>query len=171
MTNRAREVLSDCRLVLQMLEDEKDLRRWRIHWAAAVALIRTVGYALDKVDGKNPDVKRVASAAFKRWKSDTAEHEIFREFIERERNNILKEYQFNVHPLDEVEIAITTKLVPVQGSEPIEIQQVFPIGENIYRPLLDSYREGDDARDVLAEAIDWWEAELSAIDKFVQPAR
>jgi hypothetical protein len=41
---------------------------------------------------------------------------------------------------------------------------IIPIGDNIYRPLVDGIREGDDARDVLSEAIDWWEAELRAIE-------
>jgi hypothetical protein len=47
------------------------------------------------------------------------------------------------------------------------VDQVYPIGENIYRPILDGYREGDDARDVLADAIEWWEKELAAIEKVV----
>lgn len=148
-----------------MLEEEKDLQRWRIHWAAAVALIRAVGHVLDKVDGADPAIKREANAAFARWKSDAPQHEIFREFIERERNNVLKQYQFNLHPLEEVHVAVGTILHPVAGDAPIEMTGIFPIGDNIYRPLLDSYREGDDARDVLAEAIEWWEIELIAIER------
>ncbi len=151
-----------------MLEEETDLQRWRIHWAAAIALIRAVGHVLDKVDGSNPDVRSEANAAFKRWKSEAPEHEIFREFIERERNNLLKEYQFNVHPLDEVHVAVRATVQPPEGGEPIEIQGVYPIGDNIYRPLLDGYREGDDARDVLADAIEWWDAELIAIDMAIR---
>jgi hypothetical protein len=168
MTNRAREVLNDCRIALQMLEEETDLQRWRINWAAAVALIRSVGYVLDKVDGDDPVIRRVANAAFKKWKSDAPEHQIFREFIELERNNILKEYQFNVHPLEEVPVTVITKLQPVAGGEPIAVEQIVPIGDNIYRPLVDSYREGDDARDVLSEAIDWWEKELTAVDRLAK---
>ena len=51
MTARARIVLEDCRLALQLLEEETDLRRWRLHWVAAVALVRAVGHVLEKVDG------------------------------------------------------------------------------------------------------------------------
>lgn len=93
------------------------------------------------------------------------EHEIFREFIERERNTLLKEYEFNIHPLEDVGIVMTMKGQPIDGGELVEIGQDFKIGENIYRPLMDGPWAGDDARDVLQEAIDWWERELDLIDK------
>ena len=170
MTERARQVLNDCHVVLQMLEEERDLQRWRIHWAAAVALIRAVGHVLYKVDGANDQyVRQAASAAFKRWQSDAPEHEIFREFFDRERNNILKEYQFNLHPLEEVSVSVRYTLQPTEGGDPIDLHGVFPIGDNIYRPLLDSYREGDDARDVYSEAIQWWESQLTAIENSRSP--
>ena len=167
MIFRAREVLSDCKIALEILEEEQDLQRWRIHWAAAVALIRAVGHVLDKVDGGDPDIKNVASKYFKSWKKLGPAHEIFREFIEKERNNILKEYQFGIHPNEEVGMVIQVGLEPVSGGKRINVGEIFNIGENIYRPLLDSYREGDDARDVLSEAIDWWEIQLDLIDEEV----
>lgn len=164
MTYAAREVLDDCRLALTMLEEETDLARWRVHWAAAVALVRAVGHVLDKVDGEDPLTKRLANAAYRRWKGTAPEHEIFREFIERERNSILKEGRFRHHPLEEVQMAVAYTLRnPVTG-ETIQAGEVLPLGDNVYRPLLDGWREGDDARDVLSEAIDWWEAELRALE-------
>jgi len=166
MTRAARKVLEDCRVALQLLEEEQDLQRWRIHWAAAVALTRAVGHVLDKVDGDNPKIKAAARAAFARWKIDHA-NEIFREFIEGERNAILKGYRFSHHPSDEVDIAVLLTLRhPVTG----EIRQeaeVIPIGENIYRPMLEGFREGDDARDVLSDALEWWTQQLDSIDAAV----
>ena len=110
MTARARNVLEDCRTALRLLEDEKDLQRWRIHWVAALALIRAVGHVLGKVDGADPATAALAKAAYKKWKSDAPEHEIFREFIERERNFILKEYEFNLHPLQEVHVLVQAQV-------------------------------------------------------------
>lgn len=165
MTARARYVLEDCRLALEMLERETDLRRWRVHWAGAVALLRAVGHVLDKVDASNPGIRRAADAAYRRWKSDAPEHEIFREFIEKERNNLLKEYQFNTHPQEEIEFLLQRTLAPVGAGAPVVDYQIATIGENIYRPLMDGLCEGNDARDVYAEAIEWWEKELSAIEK------
>jgi hypothetical protein len=164
MTYAARQVLGDCRLALTMLEEETDLARWRIHWAAAVALIRAVGHVLDNVDGEDPVTKQLASAAFRTWKGQSPEHEIFREFIEKERNSILKEYRFSHHPLEEVQVAVAYTLQNPETGEEMQGGDVFPMGDNIYRPLLDGFREGDDARDVFSDAIDWWHAQLEGIE-------
>lgn len=91
MTYAARKVLDDCRLALAMLEEETDLARWRVQWAGAIALVRAVGHVLDKVDGKDFATKRLASEAFQTWKSTAEEHMIFHEFIDKERNSIIKE--------------------------------------------------------------------------------
>lgn len=165
MTVKAREVLSDCRLAGQMLEKEKDLQRWRVHWAAAVALVRTVGHVLDKVDGRTPAIKIAAADRYKIWKSGAPKHEIFREFIEKERNNLLKEYQINIHPVEEVSVVVRTRFQRVADGELLDTAAVFELGENIYRAMLDGPWAGEDARDVLQEAIKWWETELDTIDK------
>jgi hypothetical protein len=171
MTARARKVLDDCRVALQLLEEETDLQRWRIHWVAALALVRAVGHVLEKVDGADAAISGIANAAYKRWKSTAPEHEIFRQFIERERNIMLKEYEFNTHPLEEVRVLVQTQVQRVSDGRPGELSGVFPIGDNIYRPLLDGFREGDDARDVLSDAIDWWESELSGIERALEGKR
>ena len=163
MTHKAREVLNDCCVALNMLEEESDLQRWRILWAAAVALIRAVGHVLDKVDGEDQIVKAVAREFYKTWKCD-AEHIIFREFIEHERNILLKEYRSDVHPLDKVQVVVEMPIVPVHGGEPQTSAQVFDLDENIYRPILDGPWQGVDAREVLGEAIEWWNLQLDAID-------
>jgi hypothetical protein len=170
VTVNARNVLNDCRVARTLLEEETDLQRWRIHWAAAVALIRAVGHVLDKVDGANSSLRIAARARYVQWQSPNEEHKIFREFIEKERNNLLKEYLINVHPLEDVAILVEGTALPVDGGEPIRLSQVFKLNENIYRPLLDGPWAGDDARDVLSEAISWWEDELDVIDREVLAA-
>ncbi len=59
-------------------------------------MIRAVGHVLDKVDGRNPAVKQAAATMYLNWKKPDPEHLIFREFIEKERNNLLKEYGINI---------------------------------------------------------------------------
>lgn len=164
MTYAARQVLEDCRLALDMLEEEKDLSRWKVLWAGAVALVRAVGHVLDKVDGANPLIKKISSEAFRKWNSNDIEHLIFREFIEKERNNILKEYKFNHHPLDEVDLVLTSTLIDPETGDKKLVGDIFPIADNIYRPLLSGFREGDDARDVLSDAINWWDTQLKNIE-------
>lgn len=163
----ARTVLEDCNIALSLLEEEKDLRVWRIHWVAALALVRAVGHVLHKVDAKNRIAKKTINSAYQTWKANE-NHQIFNDFINRERNNILKEYQFNLHPNEFVEVAAVLNLVESDSGQTSQLADFFPIGENIYRPILDGYREGDDARDVYADAIEWWDQELSKIEASIE---
>lgn len=165
MTKIARQILADCEIALEMLEAEQDLVRWRVQWAGALALLRAVGHVLYKVDGADPKVRRQVDIAYDRWKSQKRENAIFWEFIEQERNNILKEYRFNLHPLDHVDVAVMLTAQQPETGKIVQIPEIIPIGENIYRPVLDGYGEGDDARDVYREALDWWNAELAAIER------
>ena len=167
MTLIARQVLADCRIALQLLEDEKDLQRWRIHWAAAVMLTRAVGHVLDKVDAARGDnaLKTASDAAYKSWNDPSSAHAIFREFIEPERNNIVKEYAFNVHPLEEVEVLVDVRMQNMETGEIVGAPQVIPLGDNIYRPHLSEYREGDDCRDILTDALEWWDEQLDRVDR------
>jgi hypothetical protein len=170
MTCTARNVLKDCRRALIMMEGEKDFETWRILWAGAIALIRAVGHVLDKVDGVDPILKSIAKESFLKWKTDE-KHLIFPQFIEMERNNLLKEYSTNVHPLEEVRMALDVVLAPLEGNEKpktVTLQDIFNLGENIYRPMLEGPWIGDDCRDVYKEAIEWWEQELDLIDREVE---
>lgn len=153
-----------------MLEDETELRRWRVLWVSAAALIRAVGHVLAKVDGRDPVLKRVGDRFFESWKQ-SADHQIFRDFIEQERNSILKEYQSSVHPVDEVHITLQTRLVSVTSGEERVISDPLILDKNIYRPMLSGPWEGDDCRDVLHEAILWWDKQLDLIDADVKRAR
>ena len=170
MTYRARDVLADCRIALTMLEEEPDPQRWRIQWAGAMALTRAVGHVLDKVDGADPVLKQVSNEFFKKWKTEP-EHEIFTSFIERERNGVLKEYAGDVHPLDEVPVVLQAVAIPPGGGEPKMIGDVMTLDENLYRPLLDGPWQGIDCREVLGEALDWWEEQLGQIDNEVRVRR
>jgi len=90
---------------------------------------------------------------------------VYRDFILEERNNILKEYRSKVHPLAEVPVAIRLTLVNPETGEVSYLDQVADLDENLFRPLVEGYGEGEDARDVFEEAIEWWERELTAIDE------
>jgi hypothetical protein len=72
----------------------------------------------------DPIVRQPASAAFKQWKGTNPKHEIFREFIERERNNLLKEYRSNVYPLAEIALAVEFSAQPASGGAPVRYAQI-----------------------------------------------
>ena len=166
MTFNARNVLDDCRLVLSMLEEEDDFDKWRIHWLAALAAIRAVGHVLSKVDGDHDSsVKINADRLFKEWKSDITEHQIFREFIEQDRNLILKEYNSRLFPNSKVPLATEITTNAPEGHPAHKIGQVFEVDHRIYRPFSEGPYEGIDARDVYQEAIEWWKTQLSRIDE------
>lgn len=166
MTQAAREVLCDARLALDMLQSETNPDRWRVHWAGGVALLRAVGHVLLNVDqSANEQLARIADAAHRRWRSGDSAHRVYRDFILEERNNILKEYRSKVHPLTEVPVAIRLTLVNPETGEVSYLDQVADLDENLFRPLVEGYGEGEDARDVFQEAIEWWERELTAIDE------
>lgn len=165
MTRAAREVLSDCRTALEMLQGEADPDRWRVHWAGGVALLRAVGHVLLNVDQPaNAELTKIASAAHRRWRSEGSADAVYREFILEERNNILKEYRSKVHPLAKVPVVVRLKLMNPATGEISYHEQPADFDENLFRPLVEGYGEGEDARDVFEEALCWWERELDALD-------
>lgn len=42
--------------------------------------------------------------------------------------------------------------------------------ENLFKPMVDGFGQGENARDVYRDAIKWWEHELDAIDATVAAA-
>jgi hypothetical protein len=152
MTLKARTVLNDCKSAHSLLEDETDEVRLRLFWVAGVALLRAVGHVLHKVDSEqSPALKLRIERAFSSWKKDREANAILWEFIEDERNNLLKEYDVGflsgpVHMLIEPE------------------GQAFTLDENLFCPISDGRYAGEDGRDVMAGAIAWWENQLANLE-------
>jgi hypothetical protein len=164
---RANNVLHDCEIALELLEQERKEDLWRVQWVGAIALIRAVGHVLRHVDRRElPQFAERIDAAFESWKVGE-EHRIFREFIEQERNNVLKEYRSSIHDLGVVRLVVEGK----PGQSPVMWEptadgnyvEYFELDENMYRPRLTGFMEGEDARDIYREAIHWWRSELSKI--------
>jgi hypothetical protein len=163
MTTTAREVLRDCEIALQMLESEEAPDRWRVLWAGAIALLRSVGYVLEKVDSRDVNgnknaLFKVSSAAFDRWKKGEGKDAIFVQFIENERNNILKEYRSSVFQNPNVTLAIWNENDEASALE---------LDLSLYHPIVDGYGANEDARDIYRNALDWWAIELSKLEREV----
>jgi hypothetical protein len=157
-TKAARAVLKDATLVRKRLEDEVDTVQWRLDWVLVVVLLRAVGHVLLKVDGKSEEfVKVISTELFNNWKNGE-EHRIFREFIELERNSIIKEYETQ---MTQGPVPIALQLMSTDGTS--QIQQ-FVISENIYRPISGGFYEGEDGRTLVDDAIQWWERQLDEVD-------
>jgi hypothetical protein len=146
----ARRVLADCRRAHELLEIETQEDRFRLLWVAGIALARAVGHVLDKVDGEQDNsLARIIRAKYASWKQHRSANSIFWNFIEDERNRVLKEYSVGFL------------------SGPMNIvadNKIYTLDENLFCPLSDGAFAGEDCRDVLKSAIEWWERQLDDIE-------
>jgi len=114
--------------------DEED-SGWRLNWVAGIALLRTIGHVLAKCDAETSEEHaKVINAAWDRWKRDAPENSIFWNFIETERNSLLKTYTFGA------------TLAPADAGFSVV------------------YSNGEDAFQLYREAVYWWRHQLNSIE-------
>ena len=146
-------VLSDCRGALDELTTGVHGASWRGRWVTAVVLLRAVGHVLDNVDSQRiPEMKAAIAAAWHQLKCQKPEPTIYWQFIDEERNNLIKEYLVG---------AGHNVTVYLGADRPADFDYVINTG-----PF-----KGRQQREVVAEAIEWWENYLDAIDASVSPER
>ena len=147
MTIKAREVLEDCRGALAEMTDGVQGPVWRRRWITAVTLLRTVGNVLENVDrNRSVEIAGAIDTAYESLKNSKPNPAIYWEFIYGFRNQILKQY--NINAGQDVNINL--------GSEPIAVYSY---------PIINGSFIGRDQREVIREAIEWWEEYLDSIDK------
>ncbi|WP_208934399.1 hypothetical protein [Paracidovorax avenae] len=152
MTATARKVLCDLEVAHQFLELESDAQRFRITWVAAMALCRSVGHVLDKVDSRtSPRLSVAIKRAWTSWHANREQHKLFHDFIESERNAVLKEYEVGF-------MSGRAAFVVIPG------MTIATLPDELFCPLAAGPYEGEDCRDVLAMAIDWWQVQLREIE-------
>jgi hypothetical protein len=150
---KADVVLEDCRKALDLVDDARNEQEFRVHWVALVALLRAVGHVLDKVDAaSSSELRGAVDTRWAEWRRNRDKHRLFWDFIEAERDSVLKTYEIGVQPGD-------VQLVVQQAGA----AEVFTLDECIFKPLLDGPFAGEDGRDVARDAISWWEGQLSEI--------
>ncbi|MGE4265106.1 MAG: hypothetical protein AB7E46_11625 [Desulfovibrio sp.] len=150
---KARGVFGDFQRVCGMLKEESGKQEYRILWVAALTLCRAVGHVLDKVDGKaSSEAKKIINDMFAGWKNGD-ENKIFREFIEKERNLVLKQYEigYDDGPLDIHSCDNVYDIVDVHGC-------AMAKGEYF----------GSQSSDILQQAIVWWETQLDEIERRIE---
>ena len=117
----------------------------RLRWITAITILRAVGHILRNIDAsRSPALQSAVEASWKRWNSQPFQHLIFHEFIEKERNNILKEYRSSVFPS------------PSEKQNSLDAPEIYStilVGDRSYSPL-----------EAINSSIKWWEAELSHIE-------
>ena len=149
-TLAARAVLAKCEAAHQSLDDEEDTTRWNVQWTDALTLVRSLLPELTTVVGSpKPDV----AALLEEWRT-APEHRIFVQFIAPDAG---------AEDADDMPIA-DVALVAQVGNE----VESFEMDGNLFRPMAAGPWEGEDARDVYMEAIEWWKAQLDRIDRSEQ---
>jgi hypothetical protein len=166
VTTKARQAVLDCEAALEDLRSGARGLLWRTRWVAAVSLLRAVGDVLYKVDGERGSELRAAiDAEHAQLKATAPEPQIFWGFIREERNNVLKAYQFSagqsvtVRP-GGISFNLTT------GEEDLLFG---PSGPTTYDHVMRGGPfAGQDPRDVVEHAIEWWGAYLDRVDARVE---
>lgn len=91
VTEKARLVLADCEDELRELAGAHEAGAHRRRWFGCLALLRAVGHVLDKVDGTN-DAQLAPIIAVHYENLKATRPAIFWDFIEDERNLVIKTY-------------------------------------------------------------------------------
>jgi len=127
----------------------------------SVVLLRVIGHVLDKVDGgKSTAYRSAIDSWWGRLKSTRPLPAIFWSLIDEERNSILKEYQTTAGQGVTVPGAVIE--INVRTGE----QRADPPGPPTYHYTFNAgHYVGQDQREVLLEAIAWWEQQLASIDE------
>ena len=180
----ARIVLADCRAALEELREEPTGDTWRIRWVGMLALLRAVRDVMTRIDGESdevdPKMREEIGKFWKRMKATKPEPAIYWEFICEDANNILHYYKFSAvqtvtRRTAEAEAVTSTSAAAstvysiggngrVLGGDAGAVPVAdAPIAERAY-PMKSGSYEGQDQRDVVQMAIDWWEEEIGEME-------
>lgn len=119
-----------------IVDGDDELPEWRLHWVSGLALLRTVGHVLAKVDAlASPAHAAAVDGLWAALKADRQSSAIFWSFIEEERNNLLKTYTFGA------------KLSSDEDGYFIE------------------FADGQDAFQLFREAVYWWRHQLELLEE------
>lgn len=134
---------------------------WRPRWVAVVTLLRAVGHVLNKVDSEcSIEARAVIEEAWEGLKG--SKPEIFWQFIEEERNNVLKAYEFG--PAIGVTVRPGTIFLNLSTGDTTS----SPNGPTTFDAFMRSGSfEGQDPLTLCRCAIEFWRVHLDDIDRQV----
>jgi hypothetical protein len=164
---RARRVLADCRWALSLYSRDLSGEPLRVAWVSILTLLRAVGHVLDKVDAQHDqDVRRTVDHFWQSLKSTKPEPKIYWEFIESERNTILKQYAFGFSRTFQVSISQQASVIVELRGDMLEAEQQPKQNLPDVRSLIvDGPFKGRSEKEVAEEAVEWWEEVLTEIER------
>ena len=147
-------LLNDATNAIEWLECEDDFQRRRILYAAIMGLLNSISDVLDR--DPSTDVRKFIQDARLRWKSESqnAGFNWFYDFIRPERNRVIHEGAQSHSDENPIFLSVVDCGVTVCFNESFS---------DIYWPTSLEGFDGQDVRDVLNKALDWWREELTAI--------
>ena len=162
---RARLVLLDCEQALEAIR-MADLREdWRWQWVSVVALLRTVGHVLHKVDSQSsPEMRSAIEHHYKELKATEPEPAIFWGFIEAGRNIVLKEYRFDGYEVNASAVGGTRLGVSSSGRAVVTTTRRSAGHLRAIRAFDSGPFKDREYLDVAREAIEWWHGHLDLVD-------
>jgi hypothetical protein len=168
MKFKSEMVLNDCRIALELLknaEQKENSDLLRINWLTCVVLLRSVGYIIDKVDKQNVESNQML--IFTAHHESHKNEDIFRDFIDLERNLALKEYEFMFVEKETEEIETSSLLL--QDGSPLLLQDntelIINETKRIKKYFLKSglFEKNALLSDVVQSSIMWWEAYIKSL--------
>lgn len=120
---------------------------WRHNYIVALTTLRATGHVLHKVDTVlYPEIKELVGEKYQRWKKGEGDDALFKYFIEDERNQLLKAYQFTTND----GLAFWDEEFDSGKIEDIDV-----IDKGFFK--------GCDVVAIIDHSVGWWRAELSEI--------
>jgi len=137
---------------LEMLYDVTDKEQVEVLWISAITSLRAVGHVLSKIDAvNNPEIADTVNQWWTGIKKEKAspKNNIFFDFIDRERNDTIKEFSihFDKDYLDGVAIID-------EADKATFLTELTD--ELLYIPMVDGPYKDEDIRDLISESIHWW---------------
>lgn len=169
MTHHARVVLQDARHAIMNHNDELQAEAFRVSWFSIVGLLRAVGHVLDKLDKlSSPEMKHAIESKWADINSTKPNPKIYWEFIDKERNRFLKNYEHGI-----------TRTLTIPGSTKgftLSVDcgnsrggQLSP-GSKLNSYISDGEFKGRYEKDLAIEAYDWWGNYLDEVDLLASKA-
>lgn len=143
------EALEDAKRALELCEATESKVDFRIYITAAITIIRSIGHILNASDSKIDKTHQIAiSKILASTNTNITPNDIFHKFIKPERDNILKEYEFNYSAHDH-QIIFDNKIHEINWS--------------LYVPIVNDFYQGEDILNIIKKSIEWWECNLKLI--------
>ncbi|MCB0272650.1 MAG: hypothetical protein KDD46_06530 [Bdellovibrionales bacterium] len=149
---KARVVLNDLKKALNELRDDLPEQDWRIKWLGICTLARSVGYVLEKIDAKNFGIEDFVK---NQWITIKKE-DIFSQFIEKNRNLILKQYEFSMQR-EPVGIG---GIITQAGDRLVTTQDFNVLKGTFFKDSL--------PKESMEEVCQWWDKKLNTVEEFIK---